>query len=66
MTDEKHPAQSDEQDHQSNNKQNNPFSEQEKHGEEAQRPVPGSAPENQDVRQRAPYSPVVVNSPLTP
>lgn len=49
--------QSNEQDKPSLKKQNNPFSEQEKHGDEAQRRAPGSDREYQgdpSVQRRAP------------
>ena len=57
-TDEKNPnPQSNEQEQQVRNKENNLFSEQEKHGDEAQRRAPGSAEEYQgdpSVQRRAP------------
>ena len=56
--DEKNPnRQSNDQQQQVRNKENNPFSEQEKHGDEAQRRAPGSAEEYQgdpSVQRRAP------------
>jgi len=50
--DEKNPnRQSNDQEQQVRNKENNPFSEQEKHGDEAQRRAPGSAEEYQVIPQ---------------